>query len=154
MPELVMLLQELWLVGKEVENHVHMYCFVTNLHWGLSVQGDCIILVLEWVLSSGLSIHPVLDGVPDGWSLLFVNIHSYMYIDPCRDTAHTCIWAEGFFFEDIVKNYVCVLFVMCLYYIYCVLVLHLLCACIASTVCLYCIYYVFVLLTSVVVDTY
>ena len=87
-------------------------------------------------MSSGLSFHPVLDGVPDGWSLLFVNIHSYMHMylcdGPFRDTAPAWIWAEGLFFEEIVNNYVCVLYVTCLS----------------------CIYYVLVLLTSVAVDPY
>ena len=100
MPDLLMLLGQLWVAGKEVKD--------PNFYWGLNVQGDCIILLLEWVLSSGVSIHPVLDGVTDGWSLL-LSTFSYMYMDPGGDTAHACIWAEGFFFEEMVQHNVCVL---------------------------------------------
>ena len=124
------------------------WCFCTNCEWlekKLRSMCTCTasppIFTEDWVfkviawsfilkgLSSCLSIHPVLDGVSDGWSLLFVNIHSYMYMDPCRDTAHAWIWEEWFFFEEIVKNFVCPLRH--------VLVLH-----------------VLVLLTSVVVGPY
>ena len=123
MPDLLMLLGQLWVAGKEVKD--------PNFYWGLNVQGDCIILLLEWVLSSGVSIHPVLDGVTDGLSLLFVNIQLYVYGPRWRHCARLYLGRRVLFLGDGSEQ----------------------CLCPSYVRCLSCICYVLVLLTSVVVDS-